>query len=181
LFQPQERTAALPKTSTPARHADPKPRGGDAFALADFLPYRLSVTTNRISRTFARRYAEAFDLTIPEWRVLAVVGNFAPMSSSDICIKTAMDKVKVSRAVSSLVDRGLLDRATDPRDQRMHCLGLSRRGERVYDGVVPLALALEDQLTSALSGNERVTLNRILDKLNACVDGLGEAELGDPD
>jgi DNA-binding MarR family transcriptional regulator len=171
----------LPKKSALPRQSDPSPEIGGSFALADFLPYRLSVATNRISRTFARRYAEAFDLTIPEWRVLAVVGNFAPMSSGDICARTAMDKVKVSRAVSSLVDRGLLDRAMDPRDQRMHCLGLSRCGERVYGGVVPLALALEHQLTSALTKNERATLDRILDKLNACVDGLGEPGFGDPD
>ena len=167
--------------SVPSRRPETPPGASENFALADFLPYRLSVVTNRISRTFAQRYAEAFDLTIPDWRVLAVVGNFAPMSSSDICAKTAMDKVKVSRAVTRLVDRGLLFRDTDPRDQRMHCLELSRYGKQVYDGVVPMALALENQLTSALTTGERTTLSRILDKLAACVDDLGEGEFGDPD
>jgi len=166
-----------------ARHAGPPRRDDRVFALADFLPYRLSVVTNRISRAFARRYADAFDLTIPDWRVLAVVGNFAPMSSGDICVKTAMDKVKVSRAVARLVDRGLLVRATDPRDQRMHRLDLSRRGKGVYDGVVPMALDLEHQLTSALTAAERATLEHILDKLNACVDAVddGYGALHDPD
>jgi len=161
----------LPDTPTSA---------GPSFALADFLPYRLSVVTNRISQCFARRYADSFQLSIAEWRVLAVVGNFAPMSSSDICEKTAMDKVKVSRAVSRLADRGLLTRRADRHDQRMHYLGLSRRGQRVYDGVVPMAVAIERQLTSALSAGERATLTGILDKLAGCVDELEAAERENP-
>jgi len=153
-------------------------RGPD-FSLADFLPYRLSVVTNRISRHFARRYADAFDLTIPEWRVLAVVGNFAPMSSSDICDRTAMDKVKVSRAVSRLVSRGLVKRRPDRDDLRMHRLALSLRGRRVYENVIPMAVALEHQLTAALSPGERATLLRILGKLADCVDELEDAESRD--
>jgi DNA-binding MarR family transcriptional regulator len=168
--------SALPKTSTRCGHIESANDAGQVFALADFLPYRLSVVTNRISRAFAHRYAETFDLTIAEWRVLAVVGNFAPMSASDVCIRTAMDKVKVSRAVARLVKRNFLVRRVDPDDNRMHSLVLSRRGRGVYDGVVPMALALEHRLTSALTKDERAALIRILGKLEAYVDDLEGAE-----
>ncbi|MDH3476666.1 MAG: MarR family transcriptional regulator, partial [Rhodospirillales bacterium] len=42
---------------------------GEAFDLETFLPYRLSVVTNRVSRAFARRYSAEFGLSVPEWRV----------------------------------------------------------------------------------------------------------------
>ena len=56
------------------RHAADAAANG--FRLEDFLPYQLSVAANRVSRLFARRYSEAFGLSIPEWRVIAVVGRF---------------------------------------------------------------------------------------------------------
>ena len=82
-----------------------------AFKLEDFLPYRLSVAANRVSRLCARRYTKAFGLSIPEWRVLAVVGRFDTLSPSAVGEWTAMDKVKVSRAAASLVARGELAEA----------------------------------------------------------------------
>src|ERR1700719_923516 len=90
----------------------------EAFHLEDFLPYRLSVTSNHVSRLFARRYSEAFGLTIPEWRVLAVIGRFGTLSPSGVGEWTAMDKVKVSRAAANLVARGLLRQTQDPEDGR---------------------------------------------------------------
>ena len=80
---------------------------GEAFRLEDFLPYRLSVAASRVSRLFARRYSEAYGLSIPEWRVLAIVGRFDTLSPSAVGEWSAMDKVKVSRAAASLVARGL--------------------------------------------------------------------------
>ena len=43
--------------------------------LDQFLPYRLSVLANRLSRDLSRLYAERFDLTIAQWRVMAVVAS----------------------------------------------------------------------------------------------------------
>jgi DNA-binding MarR family transcriptional regulator len=112
-----------------------------AFALEELLPYRLSVVTNRSSRLFARRYSEAFGLSIPEWRVLAVVGRFGGLSASAVAERTAMDKVKVSRAVRGLLDRGLLARTEDDADRRVQRLGMSAEGGRVHARIVPLARA----------------------------------------
>jgi DNA-binding MarR family transcriptional regulator len=140
-----------------------------AFDLAAFLPYRLSVATNRVSQALARRYADAYGLGIPDWRVLAVVGNFAPLSANAVCERTAMDKVKVSRAVARLMRRGLLLRATDPADRRTHVLSLSTAGRRVYGGIIPMARSIERTLTAALSDGERDALLTALAKLEACV------------
>ncbi len=141
-------------------------RNGDAFRLEDFLPYRLSVAANRVSRMFARRYSEAYGLSIPEWRVLAIVGRFDTLSPSAVGEWTTMDKVKVSRAAASLVARGLLKQTQDPDDGRGRLLRLTRRGSAVHKGMVPLACELEGQLTDGLSRAEWSVLLKALDKLS---------------
>ena len=142
------------------------------FRLEDFLPYRLSVAANRVSRLFARRYSEAYGLSIPEWRVLAIVGRFDTLSPSAVGEWTAMDKVKVSRAAASLVARGLLRQTQDPEDGRGRLLRLTRRGTAVYDGMVPLACELEGQLAEGLSRAEWGALLKTLDKLSTHVQGV---------
>ena len=139
---------------------------GDAFRLEDFLPYRLSVTSNHVSRMFARHYSEQFGLTIPEWRVLAVVGRFGSLSPSKVGELSAMDKVKVSRAAATLVNRGLLRQTQDPHDGRGRLLRLTRKGTAIHADVVPLARNLESSLAAGLTRTEWSGLNRILLKLN---------------
>ena len=143
--------------------------GREAFDLERFLPYRLSVATNRISRAFAKRYSEEFGLSVPEWRVVAVVGSFQPLSSNEVCRLTEMDKAKVSRAVTRLAAAGLLKRETDPQDQRLIRLSFTRKGRQVYDAIVPRARALEQELTEALEPGEREALERALTKLGASI------------
>ena len=141
----------------------------NVFDLETFLPYELSVVTNRISRAFARRYAEAFGLTIPEWRVMAIVGAFAPLSSNAVCERAAMDKTKVSRAVTSLVEKGYLERARHAADGRLVALALTPAGQSVHQGIVPLAREVETQLVAVLSEAERASLRRVLRKLDTRV------------
>ncbi len=99
--------------------------------LDRFIPYRLSVLSNLVSRAFAQLYAERFDLAIAEWRVLAVLGIAAPLSASEVCERTAMDKVRVSRAVQSLLASGLIERGISADDRRRASLTLTRRGEAI--------------------------------------------------
>ena len=139
------------------------------FCLAGFLPYRLSVTTNRVSRAFAARYTREFGLSIPEWRVMAVLGERAPLSSNEVCEATAMDKAKVSRALTALRHKGFVKKAPHPDDQRLLRLSLSAKGLRVYGAIVPRARQLEAELTAGLTAGERGQLDRLLDKLQARV------------
>jgi DNA-binding MarR family transcriptional regulator len=150
--------------------------GGEEFQLEDFLPYLLSVTSNRVSRLFAQRYSEAFGLSIPEWRVVAVVGRFGTLSPSAVGEATAMDKVKVSRAAASLVARGVVKQAPDPLDGRGRKLSLTRKGLTVYQGVVPLARELEANLAEGLSRTEWAALQKALSRLSAHVLAIGGAD-----
>ena len=135
--------------------------------LERFLPYRLSVLSNRISQDIARLYAERFGLGITQWRILAVLGRYPDLSATQVAERTAMDKVAVSRAVAGLLEAGLLRRRAHGADRRRSVLELSARGYRVYDEVAPLALAYERRLRAGLDPADRAALHHLLDKLDA--------------
>jgi DNA-binding MarR family transcriptional regulator len=148
-------------------------QGNDDFKLEEFLPYQLSVTASRVSRLFAKRYADEFGLSISEWRVLAVVGRFGTASPSMVSEWAAMDKVKVSRAAATLVARGLLKQTQDPADGRARLLRLTRKGTTVHQGAIPLARELEAQLSEGLTRSEWSGLQKALLRLTSHVDAMG--------
>jgi len=157
------------------------PRNGHdkvALTLERFLPYRLSVLANTVSRSIADEYAERFGLTVPEWRILAVLGRFAPLTASGICGRTAMDKVQVSRGVARLTKAGLLKQRTDREDRRRVMLEMSKAGLAVYQEIVPMALAREADLLAALNGSEVAQLDRLMEKLQRRADALAGAGAG---
>jgi DNA-binding MarR family transcriptional regulator len=135
--------------------------------LERFLPYRLSVLSNTISQAIAREYAERFDLSVTEWRVIAVLGRFPGVSANEVAERTAMDKVAVSRAVNRLLAAGRIKRETHDDDRRRSVLELTAKGRRVYEQIAPRALAHERALLEALDDDERAWLERILRKLDA--------------
>jgi len=140
--------------------------------LEKFLPYRLSVLSNTVSSAIAAAYFMNFGLSIPEWRVMAVLGQTPGLSASEVASRTAMDKVQVSRAVSNLLRAKRVARAGDDKDGRVTRLSLSKQGTAIYDEIVPLALHLEAVFLAALTPSERTTLASLMDKLGRQVDGL---------
>ena len=144
-----------------ATHADPLP----TLELERFLPYRLSVLANTMSAAIAAVYAERFALTIPEWRVLAVLALQPGLSAAQVADRTAMDKVAVSRAVAALARARRVERCVEESDRRRTQLRLTARGEAVYREVVPLARAYEDAVLRGVPTRSRLKLNSLLDEL----------------
>jgi DNA-binding MarR family transcriptional regulator len=140
--------------------------------LDHFLPYRLSILSNRASDAISRHYSDRFGLTVPEWRVMAVLGQTPGLSARDLAARTAMDKVQVSRAVALLVDGRRVRRDEDEADGRITRLSLTAKGQAIYNEVVPLALHLEEVFLSALSPQERETLDRMMTKLTDRIEHL---------
>ncbi|NQW10222.1 MAG: winged helix-turn-helix transcriptional regulator [Alphaproteobacteria bacterium] len=149
-------------------HPEPTdPEDGTALTLERFLPYRLSVLSNTVSKGIAALYADRFGITIPEWRVLAVLGRFGSATSADICGRTAMDKVQVSRAIQRLTTSGMVNRQVDPADRRRATIAMTAKGRGVYREIVPLALSCEATLLENLNPAEREQLDALLSKLGA--------------
>lgn len=142
-----------------------KPTPAELLVLEEFLPYRLSILSNRVSRAIAARYAETFDLTIPEWRIIAVLGRRTGLTAKEIAEATEMDKVAVSRAVSRLVAAKRVQARADAADARRQILSLTSQGENVHARIAPIALAAEEKLLRALDARERRELDALLDRL----------------
>ncbi len=135
--------------------------------LEDFLPYRLSLLSNLISKALRRLYEDRFDLKGPEWRVMAVLGRSPGHSASDIVDITSMDKVTVSRALARMIAMGRIEAVNDPADGRRQHLQLSAQGQQIFEEIVPLALQAEQRLLDRLGAAERIQLNQLLDVLTA--------------
>jgi DNA-binding MarR family transcriptional regulator len=141
--------------------------------LEAFLPYRLSVLSNHISRAVARLYEDRFSLKLPEWRVMAVLGRATGLTASEIAEATAMDKVAISRAVARLMEMGRLTASADPSDNRRQRLALSAQGQDIYRQIVPLALGVEADLLRALSPEQVRQLDQLLIALTKAAQGRG--------
>ena len=147
-----------------------------ALDLDRFLPYRLSVLSNRISQAIAKLYQARFGFGITEWRVIAVLGRYPALSANTVAERTAMDKVAVSRAVAALLAAGRLHRTTVPADRRSTHLALTAAGERVYARVIPVALEYERSLLTPLSKRDRATLDRLMRVLLGRAVEMGPAQ-----
>ena len=139
----------------------------ETLKLEDFMPYRLAVLSNTVSTTVARAYDKRFKVSIPEWRVIAILGRFPGLSAVEVAERTMMDKVAVSRAVSKLIKSGRIDREFADADRRRSILNLSEEGRRVYDEIAPLALKFEADLLQGLTDDEIRTLNALMERLMA--------------
>lgn len=133
--------------------------------LDDFLPYRLSVLSNQVSQGIAHTYSEPFDLSVTEWRILAILGIEEGLSATEVADRSAMDKVSISRAVKRLIAAGRLTREQDRADGRSRILSLTKEGRAVYEAIAPAALEFEKALVSVLSKQEREFLDKVMERL----------------
>lgn len=155
-----------------------KPNDSDAIDLDHFVPYRLSVLANVVSATIAETCRRRFDLSIPEWRVIAVLSRHPGLSAAQVAALTGMDAVAVSRAVARLLRAGRLSRSVSANDRRRSVLAVSTTGAAVYREVAPLALAYERELLETLDGVQRVNFERALDALTERAHGLAGSLAG---
>jgi DNA-binding MarR family transcriptional regulator len=140
--------------------------------LADFLPYRLSVTSNAVSQRIAGEYRSRFGLSVPEWRVMAVLGDSGPLTQRELTSMTIMDKVAVNRACKVLEDRGLAVRRPNAQDGRSHLLELTAAGQTMHQQIMPLALEMERRLFARFTDEEIESFRSLLGRVRSEVDDL---------
>lgn len=136
----------------------------NTLRLEEFVPYRLSYLANRVGRDLAALYVEEFNISPPEWKVMAILNRFPDISAAEVAAHTAMDKVAVSRAVNSLIKGGYIARGYSSEDRRVSVLALTKKGQDTYRKIEPLVLDYEKNLLAKLSADERQNLDRLLDK-----------------
>jgi DNA-binding MarR family transcriptional regulator len=144
--------------------------------LADFMPYRLSVTSNAVSTVIAGEYRSRFGLKVPDWRVMAILGDTGSATQRELVAATKMDKVAVNRACKVLEHRGLIARSPNALDGRSHHLELTEGGRAMHAEIMPLALDMERRIFAPLAPRERDQLRAILSKLLDSVAALESKE-----
>jgi len=175
-------------------HAD-APDTADTGTLSQFLPYQLSIASNAVSSVIAERYRKRFGLKVPEWRVMAVLGDTGlggtglgdrglgdrglddagqadparrvRLTQRDLAAATLMDKVAVNRACKVLEERGLVARVQNDNDGRSHLLELTGEGQAIHAEVMPLARATERDLFAGFDNAEKEALRAMLQRLRS--------------
>jgi len=142
-----------------------KKQAPSILTLERFMPYRLSILSNRISGIIAETYKDKFALSITEWRIMAVLGEYPGASADEVSIKIQIEKSIVSRALQKLLARNLVNREVDDSDRRRQNLKLTKTGTDIYQQVVPVSYDYEDKLQECFNEKERIVFNRLVDRL----------------
>jgi DNA-binding MarR family transcriptional regulator len=143
-----------------------------------FVPYRMVNLATNISNACSKIYLTEFDISIPEWRILARLAEHEKLNAKDIGRVTFMDKSKVSRAVKILEEKQLIHRQKDEQDKRAAYLSLSETGIKIYGKIAPKALDWEEELIGALDVSEYRDLMRIMEKLDNNVLQMEQSNFG---
>lgn len=144
----------------------------NSFQLSSFIPYRANLLAARLSQVFAERYRSRFDLSMPEWRVIAHLSEDAQISVRDIGQKVELDRSTVTRAVQRLELKGLIEKSIDAKDRRLISISLSDAGWQLFKEMTPLANGMQAILLEALGPEDTQALDRIFAKLQTSLDVL---------
>jgi DNA-binding MarR family transcriptional regulator len=146
----------------------PKPSHEDILWLQDYLPYRMAVVAARMLRDASRVYKSRRNpLTTPQWRSLGILANHEPLTATELCRISMLDKVAISRALGQLQRRGFVTRQRIDNDRRARQITLTAAGWRYYNELVPEMKRQEETLRALLSDGEGERLFDLLERFDA--------------
>jgi DNA-binding MarR family transcriptional regulator len=160
-----------------------KPRSStiEPPGIRELLSYRLHVVANLLSRGAELRYGREFGVSLWEWRTVALLGGAAGAQSlNELARAAGIDKSQMSRVVSGLAARGHVLRAIDANDGRGVRLTLTRKGRKLYEGLIRAAAERNDAFLDCLTEKERAAFDAALDKLAARAREFIERERSTP-
>lgn len=136
------------------------------------ITYKLVLLSNTLGRSVGKLYEQQVDLTVPEWRVVSVVGTKGPLSLAELTQTLAVDKGWVSRTVTLLEKRGLITRTPDPDDGRQFFLNLSSAGKALHLKGSEISRARQKNIEARLSASELESLDTLLTRLQSIAEDL---------
>jgi len=158
-----KRAAAPAAERTPAVHLD------------DSVFFKLVRVVNLTARPFNEGIGRRHDLSLSDWRVMMVLGSHPGTTASEVCQRSGMDKMSVSRAIAALARRRRVTRKPDPADGRRTLVWLSSAGQRVFEELSVSARERERQVFRGVGAQEQARLGETLDRL---IDALRAADAG---
>lgn len=146
-----------------APHDAAEPVKADPTPIQSLLSYQLSKVANAMSRGAALRYRREFDVSVGEWRTLALLGEISPLTLNKLARLAALDKAQMSRIIARLTERGLTLRRFGA--GRTTELSLTRKGRALYSRLITAANERNDAFLLCLTEHERATVDTALGKL----------------
>ncbi len=155
------------KDGAPAKTA----KNGARLDLFKFVPFRLNRLAAEVSSALSAEYQARYGLDIPEWRVLATLGfRVEPCSAQYIAHCTRTHKSTISRAVTTLMKRQMVERVENEDDRREFRLRMTGKGKALYEELIPRLLRREQEILACLSAQERKNLAALLGKIETSLD-----------
>jgi DNA-binding MarR family transcriptional regulator len=166
------------KGTRPAKTARAARRHNADGTIRELLSYRMHKVASLISRSAALQYRRHFDVSLGEWRALALLGAGAGLSMNELARAADLDKAQMSRVISALSDRGLVARDESATRGQTVKLMLTRRGETLYHRLIVAATERNNAFLACLTAQEHASLDAALTKLAAVARALINAESG---
>ena len=160
-------------------------RSGSGLNVEDFLTFRITRLSNALRANLTKRYLEEFNLSLPEWRLLALIARFAPLRFSEVTNRSSMDKGQVSRTLRVMEKRGLTKLKVIRGTRAVEALAapvmvsITAKGRALYKAVLPAARSRQAELLLTLNEKERVALYATLDKLFTTIGNASIADEGE--
>jgi DNA-binding MarR family transcriptional regulator len=148
--------------------------GHDTIPISELLSYRLSRTSSAMSRSAALRYRRDFDVSLGEWRAIALIAADPTLTLNRLARRAGLDKAQMSRVVSRLAERDLVVRTAA--SGRSSQLALTPEGTQVYRGLITAANERDAEFLQALTDDEAEVLSRALEKLADVALAIEKAE-----
>jgi len=162
---------AFSSEGAPGSREENAPKKGSKLDLFRFVPFRLNRLAAEVSSALSVEYQERYGLDIPEWRVLATLGfRVEPCSAQYIAHCTRTHKSTISRAVTALMNRQLVERVENADDRREFALRMTRKGKALYEELIPRLLRREQEILSCLSAQERNDFAALLGKIDSSLE-----------
>jgi DNA-binding MarR family transcriptional regulator len=156
-----------PPPSPRKRKASSKASGNASVVdLERYTPAFLTWIANKLSGGASSAYLSAFNVGIETWRLLVLLAIEKSLTAQAISRTIGMDKASVSRALKSMVARGLITIALDEQDGRLRLASITPKGRDLHDQILELAMERERAFLSVLTQPERETLIGLLRRLH---------------
>src|SRR4030042_4457881 len=106
-----------------------------------------------------------FGLTPVQHLMLTVLGDEEALSPAEISERTIMDSATLSGVLDRMADAGLIKKEENPGDRRSIRVSLTARARKMMDKLAEQRKAVNEELTSALSIEEKLLLKRMLKEI----------------
>ena len=173
-FAPMSSSSAPPSASfSPWHDLD---EAGTGLTVDAFITTLMSQVGNALRRTITLPYAEHFGLSVPEWRLLALLAPAGRMAFSELVTQSTSDKALVSRTLKLLDERGLVAlQAEGPTPRKKVYCDITPAGLELHAQAIPIAQQRQAAAIRTLEPAERDAMYQALLKLRAyCAAAQGD-------